>query len=312
MEAAVPMEEAKAEPKTSRLRGKNFYLTWSDLDAYDMTPDHIIGAIENDLCASKWIVCWEKHANGHWHCHARIAFTEKVDSLNMRLFDIGGCHPNIQTPGQKKNGASFRTWAQQKDDYIMKDGKFVIWGLRQLPASRVNYLKVKADYEAFKHDHIYHGLSHPFPFKLPNGVEQKQPTLDDKKCNWLIVGDTNMDKSKWISSTFRGKKFFVVPIGKNYSGRFDLYEDQRVFIYNDHDTHPREEIILITDIAEVGGNAALPARYHPRMLETDVRRVVIIICNPNNRPSWEHDKAFQSRFNTIDLALEADMAAMPM
>jgi len=290
------------KPKGFRLVGKNFFLTYSNLEQQSpgTTPDHIIGGIENDLLADKWEVCWEYHADGSLHCHALVFFSKKVDSIDPHHFDIAGCHPNIQRPPPKTLGAKLNRWKQTKLDYIWKDGKFVSHGFRSLPSSSMNYLKVKADIQAYKNDHIYAALEHPFPFKLPNGVEQKQPPLHEKKNNWLIIGDSDAGKGKWLYETFNGKKhLYVGP--KGHSGRFDNYVDQRVFIYDDHDDYCREELIKISNLAPLGGSMTLPARYCPKLLETGVRRVIIIICNPGKAPSFQHDEAFTTRFNVIDM-----------
>ena len=66
------------------------------------------------------IVGRESHSNGGIHLHAFFMFESKFRSSDQRVFDVGGCHPNIS-----------RGYSNPSDgyDYAIKDGEVVGGGL---------------------------------------------------------------------------------------------------------------------------------------------------------------------------------------
>lgn len=75
------------------------------------------------------IVAREDHADGGVHLHAFFMFDRKFESRDVRIFDVGGHHPNIvRGYGTPEKGY----------DYATKDGDIVAGGLARPSASRVS------------------------------------------------------------------------------------------------------------------------------------------------------------------------------
>lgn len=66
------------------------------------------------------IIGRESHSDGGTHLHAFVMFERKFSSRNVRIFDVGGCHPNIV----RSYGTPELGW-----DYATKDGDIVGGGL---------------------------------------------------------------------------------------------------------------------------------------------------------------------------------------
>jgi len=89
------------------------YAQCADLDAFAVS-DHF------STLGAECIIGRESHADLGTHLHAFIDFGKQFRSRNTRIFDVGGCHPNIeQSRGQPWVGY----------DYAIKDGDVVAGGL---------------------------------------------------------------------------------------------------------------------------------------------------------------------------------------
>lgn len=290
-----------------RLKGNWFFLTYSQIGKQGIEASDIMGALMDEYGVKSMLIALENHADGGTHVHALINTIIKVQSRDPYYFCIGGCQPNIQRPPSKKppvneDGKPIgppgnpAKWRQEKRAYIMKDGNFTTTeGYRYLEAKIDNYKRRKEDFLEFKRDMERRNTKSPFPFKLPTGDIQDKPGKAEKKCNWMIVGDPDTGKSKWVYETFNGKKHYSVPAGKH---PWDNYDEHELIIYDDVEA-PREDVIRLTNIYPKGGEYCLPARYNNKALTPNIRRVVIILCNEGHEPSWCNEEAFQSRFTTI-------------
>jgi len=93
------------EEKSSwRVNRKKHGFTWSkptDVDEHPIKSvqqivDHILG-----LGSAKYLVCNEWHdESGGIHYHGWVTYDNAIDSVNARLFDIEGVHPNWILPGK--------------------------------------------------------------------------------------------------------------------------------------------------------------------------------------------------------------------
>lgn len=101
---------------TFRFDAKYGLLTYAQsrgLDANDVV-EHLGGL------GAECIIGRENHADGGTHLHAFFMFERKFSSRNVRVFDVGGCHPNVvRGYGTPELGY----------DYATKDGDVVAGGL---------------------------------------------------------------------------------------------------------------------------------------------------------------------------------------
>lgn len=75
------------------------------------------------------IIGQEDHADGGLHLHAFFMFERQFRSRNVRVFDVGGCHPNVV----RGYGTPEKGW-----DYATKDGNVVAGGLERPSGNRIS------------------------------------------------------------------------------------------------------------------------------------------------------------------------------
>nr|UQB76395.1 replication associated protein [Flumine genomovirus 2] len=99
-----------------RFQARYALITYSqcgDLDPFTVS-DHF------SILGAECIIGREMHVDGGCHLHAFIDFGKKFNSRNTRVFDVGGCHLNIEQSRGKP-------WVGY--DYAIKDGDVVAGGL---------------------------------------------------------------------------------------------------------------------------------------------------------------------------------------
>lgn len=95
---------------------EHFLLTYSQCG--DLDEWAVLDKISS--LGGECIIGRESHANGGTHLHAFVKFERKFRSRRADIFDVDGCHPNIN-----------RSWGNPEGgfDYATKDGDVVAGGL---------------------------------------------------------------------------------------------------------------------------------------------------------------------------------------
>lgn len=94
------------------------YAQSNGLDEWDVS-NHL------SSLGAECIIAREDHVDGGTHLHCFVDFNRKFRSRNVRVFDVGGFHPNVSP----SRGTPEKGW-----DYAIKDGEVVAGGLaRPLP-----------------------------------------------------------------------------------------------------------------------------------------------------------------------------------
>lgn len=111
--------KAAAGEKTFRFHSKKAALTWSAPSGKShpiASSERILAAVtERHGAPIKHLISREKHKNGENHFHAFFEWGHKLDSEDVRLFDIDGVHPNIKG-GNINSG--WLLYVGKDDDYI--------------------------------------------------------------------------------------------------------------------------------------------------------------------------------------------------
>lgn len=120
-DAASTSSQKGKKKKLFRFQAKAIGLTYAcptseDVNPLDATWDakEIIDRLRQFGTIEKYILCREKHESGKHHYHAYIKFAEKLETENVKFFDINGVHPNII----RKPGTGWITYCAKDDDYI--------------------------------------------------------------------------------------------------------------------------------------------------------------------------------------------------
>lgn len=101
-----------------RLNARKVGLTYSCPVNADENPiqsrEQILEILKEKFGLCLYVICTELHENGKKHYHAWLNFDKKVDTRDVRAFDIESVHPNIiQKPGAG--------WI----NYVKKAGQFI-------------------------------------------------------------------------------------------------------------------------------------------------------------------------------------------
>ncbi|UDN67442.1 replication-associated protein [robinz virus RP_326] len=86
----------------------------------NLDPFNVVNHISS--LGGECIIGREHHEDGGLHLHAFCDFGRKLRSRNVRLFDVDGCHPNVE-PTKQTPAAGW--------DYATKDGDVVAGGLER-------------------------------------------------------------------------------------------------------------------------------------------------------------------------------------
>lgn len=82
----------------------------------DAFPDLLTSVLSSGPILAEFTAARELHADGGIHFHAFVDFGRKFSTRNVRLFDVGGRHPNIERVGRTP---------RRVYDYVIKDGDVV-------------------------------------------------------------------------------------------------------------------------------------------------------------------------------------------
>lgn len=311
--ADVLNDPINAKTNKFRFNARSVFLTYPQ-------AEHLTKELVRSAIAAKWplksfLISEELHADGHKHFHAYFQFNQKLNSTNVRMFDITvragqlqqehKYHPHIKTVQRKGTSRVLH--------YCMKDGDFIEDRIDMFPDSR-NFVRQKADLDAWMR-YRKHKANKPvkWPFKLIDGTIVQRPLGEhNKRRHYIIVGPPDIGKSKWVEDTFEGQQVWKRPIVDQYA--FDSYRGQEVLIYDDVNLDKcEEELIAVSNYYKIETHVPGRTRHHETFFPTHQLRTIIILAN--KIPLYFESERFKARFITLDLTNwipeERLAAAMP-
>lgn len=106
-----------------RFQGKSVALTYPQCPVMkENALEHLLDKFPID----EYFIAREKHEDGEWHLHMYLSFKERVRTRDVRAFDIGIYHPNIQTC--KNKGRWLRYMSKEDQDPLTNmNTKELIW-----------------------------------------------------------------------------------------------------------------------------------------------------------------------------------------
>ncbi len=172
------------EERKFRVNAKNFLITYSRCA---IEPETMYAWFSAKEAWSELLVGREKHADGGWHLHVYLKASKKLNVVNPRRWDVQGHHPNIQAAKSPHRAR----------EYCMKEGNVV----GEIGYSPHNFQRNYADYQSFMaHRRSRARRAISWPIRIPGGGLQLKPTASTKKCNWWIVGESDVGKTRWFYS----------------------------------------------------------------------------------------------------------------
>lgn len=173
-----------------------------------MPTDAEVRALIDKIAQTKPVKFWHYAADKHddtegYHIHLLVDYGTRIDVKGEAAkvyFDWtfptakGGnnVHPNIR---KKSKGQKAKTFNNEKIEYCWHHKINVSSHEWNFYTSSANFIRVKADREAFKWEMEYKNLRDPFPFKDPNGKEILAPEVSKKDCCYWIWGEASYGKT---------------------------------------------------------------------------------------------------------------------
>jgi len=131
---AVPGGGNIMSPPAFRFNAKRIFLTYPRCDAERETVRDLL---VSTLGCQYYCVARESHVDGGYHLHAYGEWTTPFSTRDVRLFDVGGCHPNIQPVRSTKRVL----------EYIRKSDSEALANVESLDGGRVHYGSILAEAE---------------------------------------------------------------------------------------------------------------------------------------------------------------------
>ena len=111
----------------------------------------VLRAMHEKFGRSKYIIGKEQHVNGAVHWHAFFHFDEKIDSQDVRCFDIEGVHPNII----RAPGAGWQSYCKKEKEFTsnMDDNPYMKAMGLSTAQEAIDYLWETVPDQMCKHAH---------------------------------------------------------------------------------------------------------------------------------------------------------------
>ena len=81
-------------PPVFRFNAKRVFLTYPQCG--ELTRERVRDTLVQTHGAKHYCVARESHSDGNYHIHAYGEWDGPFSSRDVRIFDVDGCHPNIQ------------------------------------------------------------------------------------------------------------------------------------------------------------------------------------------------------------------------
>ena len=158
------------------------------------------GCVSREVCPNTGTV--------HYH-----AYVEWLLRPNVKSRDGFLTHPDDGFNVQSVNPKSITDRSNVRR-YVQKGGEYVQWGEFKIEFGMENYIKNKADKEAFERDNYRKGLQEVFGFEGPDEVFYPEPAIEERRINLWFYSEPGWGKTRWSAIEFEGKAVFYCPGGK--------------------------------------------------------------------------------------------------
>lgn len=278
-----------------RFQGRRIFLTFPRSTAF--SESRLLYHLRRLSHASKWVYSREKHSDGELHWHVLVWFTRKVRRPGT-FFNFDNFKCNIRTMKSKEDELQVIRYILKKGSYTYSEGDIA---KHIFEKGWKNFQRERADFDSWlkfmrkvnRDDHVV------FPVTLEGTdlvIDAPDPSV--KKRHWLIIGPAEHGKTPWVQDHFPDNEtFYVLDDDKN---PYDTYDGEQYIVYDDVLPQSIREIKKVANQDKVDVAAPGHQRYNPKFMPAGRTRLVIIVCNPNSRPPYEYDEAFQLRFNTFE------------
>lgn len=291
-----PEVEVQETTTAFRFNAKKIGLTYSCPVNDDNNPIETHEAIIEHLLSfgidCEYLVSKELHLNGKTHWHAFAKWQHKLDTRDVRAFDINGVHPNIiRTPG--------KGWP----DYVAKKGDFktnfykknpwsVAMQLENLEACVAHLFEQVPRDLVLNHDKITYAYTklNTRPPKARPEYRFTRPQESDLTRTLLVEGESGIGKTQWALRHFERPLLVshLEDLKKLKPDTDGIVFDDMQFLHI-----PVTSQIHLCDIDE---DRTIHIRYGTVSIPGGLRRIV---CYNPSRPPFTSDPAIDRRCRLV-------------
>lgn len=285
--------------KQFRVNGKNILLTYPKCS---LEKEELLDFLKKRGELTEYVICKEMHEDGEPHLHAWVAYSDKQDIKNERMFDLLGFHPNIQ---KAKNRRACINYVKKSRDFIfqMKDEKLKWKGIIEESRTAeefkenvknnyardwvINYDKVMSYIDLAYHCNSSDGeeiLFQEFP-NLPPAVKEwadrwiwnRGANCTERPKSLIICGPSRYGKTEWAKTL--GKFIHMEQIFNLDNMRTD--ESYRFIVLDDLDwsSFPFWKAFLGCQ-----RRFTLSDKYRQKVNIRNWGKPCIVLCNEDNNP----------------------------
>jgi len=126
-----------------RFNSQTVFLTYPQ--AHTLSKE-VIERFFKEHLATEYIIAKEQHQDGSPHYHAYARFPSKKNTTNQHFFDLNGCHPNIQSPRQRKSVIAYISKSDPEPiRYGMEPPRRGYGDIARTASSASNYMQLVAE-----------------------------------------------------------------------------------------------------------------------------------------------------------------------
>lgn len=234
-----------------RFAAKNVFLTYAQADGL-VDKDNVFDSLKARFNPMKIIVGQEQHQDGGLHFHVVMSFAAMVETRNERMFDLGTCHPNIQTVRSIKNAVAYcaKDGNYKVDGFVVNDMESLVENaireadaggstgeiiVRVVRSAGDRGLKVINQLETFVNYLRKPGVVHEPQREYPGNFVL--PAIEGWKIEQFVrdialpIGDRGTRKSIWLTGPSRlGKTVLARSLGTHWymngAWNVDCYSDE--------------------------------------------------------------------------------------
>lgn len=311
-------------PPSFRFSASKVLLTYSQV-CQNMTREAVLYSLEERYSIDTYVIGEENHADGGRHIHAALTFRRKVDSRDVKIFDINcgeDCsdhHPNIKPilRGQA-NLDRARDYCKKEDVAPLTnvEEKLTWHEIIQHSVNAADFLaEVKKHYPR---DYCLHLKNYEysaaklFPSPTPDTIQTFQwneveappawDQIENAIADWLpeaqallLVGPGGCGKTTWAKMNAPKPALFV----RHLDTLCQLTSEHRSIIFDDMDFQhlpvPTQKYLI--DCRDV---ATIHVRYRTATIPVGVTRIFTSNVYPF-QANGNHIQAIQRRIKLIDL-----------
>lgn len=123
-----------------------------------------------------------------------------------------------------------------------------------------------------------------------------------KRRHWCFLADVSSGKTTYFEKLFQGKAVYKRPPGAKYYFEHGAYHGEPIIIYDD--LWPKfDELVAVSNVYFGRQQVYGESRYHANYWPVKQQRVIIMLLNKENCPSYisnpadKHHQLFLARFN---------------